>query len=40
MTPIFQDQILGFNLFIDETETSHEREIYNILDFVGDLGGV
>lgn len=33
-------QIMNFNFWLYEYEVLHEREIYNILDLVGDLGGI
>ena len=33
------DTVMLVMYWLDEIETTHQREIYNLLDLVGDLGG-
>jgi hypothetical protein len=36
----FPDEVLQWNIFLDNKSTVHKREIYNFLDLLGDLGGI
>jgi hypothetical protein len=39
-TGSWPDTVMSVNYWLYDMETTHIREVYNVLDLVGDLGGI